>query len=116
MKSSYLSIQRDYERRWTRNVAILRDYNAGLPTNAIAAKYEMSIGGISRIARHMGCKKRRPGNSPETRKAVEIEYRSGRKIKDICDDHGVDRKTVWVICQQAGVPLRKGLKPTEVRK
>lgn len=106
MIESSLSAQLDKSRRHTRVLSVVMDYVNGEPLAIISERYDLAGGTISGYARAAGVPARR-GPLPK-QKELEIAalYKSGTKIKDICDQTGVDRKTVWIVARKRGLKLR----------
>lgn len=102
-----LSMEHDRRRRMTRVLRVAELYQRGVPMADIAREYEIALPTVAKYARAMGVAKRRPGNVPEVRAAVARDYAAGAPTRAICAAHGVDRKTLWVICKQAGLALRR---------
>lgn len=102
-----LSMEHDHRRRMTRMVAVATQYQKGVPIAKISEEFQIAQATVTKYARTLGCAKRRPGADPRVRRAVAKDYAEGVPIKQICAAHGVERKTLWVICKEAGLPLRQ---------
>lgn len=102
-----LSIQHDYARRTARSLKVAFDYTNGVPLLDIQIETGLAIGSILRIARLHGCPKRRPGLSQTVRNGVAKDYKARKLMREITAKWGVDRKTIWVICRDKKIPLRR---------
>jgi len=101
-----LSIERERMARAARQMQIVEEYAAGEPLHKIVKRYDVAASTICRLARKFGIYKRY-GCAKEVRARVVKLYRRGTKIKAIVEETGVDRKTIWVLAREAGLPLRR---------
>jgi len=101
-----LSLERERMARTARTMSIAHEYAAGEPLYKIMRRYNVAAGTICNIARKFGILKRN-GCMSDVRERVGEMYRAGSKLADIVKETGVDRKTIWVIAREAGLPLRR---------
>jgi DNA invertase Pin-like site-specific DNA recombinase len=85
---------------------IIALYEAGEPSTALAASFNLSKGSVIKILREAGIQIRNQGlTQDQIAKAAQL-YRSGYSLAQIAAHLGVDHGTVWRQLRKHGVKMR----------
>jgi len=102
--NNHLSLALERQRRMSRTMAIVREYEDGRPIRDIAEAYGVSPALVSKYASQFGVNRRK--KVKDSFPAIASDYAKGMPVKEICLKYLVDRKTVWVVARKFGLELR----------
>lgn len=94
-------------------MALVADYEAGIPVRAISAKYGVHRGTIPKLIRRAGVPMRVPGLNTENQTRTRDLYENGMTLEEVGREVGVCADTVRQAVLDAGgrIRLRGGRPP-----
>ena len=95
---------------------VLRLFNAGLTTQAIAESAKIPMPAVTAILVREGKVKneKRLIDDPDLRRQVLAAYRQGMPMQTICTKYGLLPRQIWLILAEEGEPVRRHIAETAI--